>query len=268
MAKKTIVSESSHCCQEQDRLLLTNAHAIIVPLMTVYLLTLIFQLTSLAYSTSQTGQSFQSVLWPSLFMVSVVTLPLAALGLHLGRQFGLGTPLLLSLLYRQTGALQRLYKEVRLAIILGIIFGATMLVVRMLVEPYLPVELPAFGHRGVWGGLLVSAGAAMGEETWFRLGVMTIVIWLLARLAGHKELRPAVAWAAIIVVAFSFGIAHLPQLISYGANSTFAVLTTVMGNVVVAIMYGWCFWRHSLFCAVTAHFAVDVVLHVLPALFV
>jgi len=62
-------------------------------------------------------------------------------------------------------------------------------------------------------------------------------------------------------------LAHLPQLASYGAAAPIAVGATIAGNVIVGILYGWCYWRMGLAAAVTAHFAVDVVLHVLTAAF-
>jgi membrane protease YdiL (CAAX protease family) len=52
---------------------------------------------------------------------------------------------------------------------------------------------------------------------------------------------------------------------SYGAASPFAIGGTIVGNSVVGVLYGWSYWRRSLVAAMVAHFAVDVVLHVLPA---
>ena len=149
---------------------------------------------------------------------------------------------------------------------LGVTVGGIFVLIRMISEPYLPVELPTFGYRGVMGGLLVSAGAAVGEEVWFRLGLMTILVWFAARLFGHWETRSIVAWPIIILTSIGFGLAHLPQLISHGAGSPFAIGGTIIGNSVVGILYGWCYWRRSLMAAIIAHFAVDIAIHALPAL--
>lgn len=74
------------------------------------------------------------------------------------------------------------------------------------------------------------------------------------------------AWSIIVITSLGFGMAHWPQLVSYGAGSPVAMAGTLFGNGVVGILYGWCFWRRSLLAAMVAHFSVDVVLHVLPAL--
>jgi membrane protease YdiL (CAAX protease family) len=174
--------------------------------------------------------------------------------------------LIAALLSRQPGSSQQLLEDARLAGVLGLILGGLLLLVRLISEPYLPPELPAFGHRGAIGGLSVSVGAAVAEEVWFRLGLMTLMVWCVARSLGHREARPIVAWPIIVLTSVAFGMAHLPQLMSYGAGAPFAIGGTIVGNSVVGILYGWLYWRRSLIAAMVAHFSVDVVLHVLPAL--
>jgi len=195
----------------------------------------------------------------------VTTIPAAGLGIWLGRGIGLGTPRLSDLMNKKSDTLKLLQQDARLASILGLVIGAMLLVLRIVTADFLPPELPNLGHRGVLGGLLVSIGAAVGEEVWFRLGLMTLLLWLVTRLFGHEEIRPSVAWTIIILVSFGFGLAHLPQLLSYGAGSPFAIWGTILGNVMVGVLYGWCYWKRSLFAAIVAHFSVDILLHVLPA---
>jgi len=152
-----------------------------------------------------------------------------------------------------------------LACILGLTLGALLLLIRQISAPYLPPEIPAYGFRGVIGGLSVSIGAAVGEEVWFRLGLMTFLVWGLTRLFKGKKARTPITWTIIVFTSVAFGAAHLPQLLAYGAGSPFAIGGTVLGNTAVGILYGWCFWRRSLFAAIIAHFSVDIVLHVIPA---
>lgn len=239
---------------------------ILLPLIVLWGFTVLAQLTSLAFGRSNEAQSFASIVLPSVLFLSAVTLPLSGLGISLGRQVGLGTPLIAALLSKQPGSFQKLRGDAGLAGVLGLALGGMLLLVRMISGPYLPPELPAFGHRGVIGGLSVSFGAAVAEEVWFRLGLMTLLVWCIARLLGDRETRPIVAWVIIIITSVGFGMAHLPQLMSYGAGSPFAIGGTIVGNSVVGILFGWCYWRRSLVAAMIAHFSVDVVLHVFPAL--
>ena len=250
----------------QDMKRANTTQPILVPLLIILLLTFILQLASVAFSSSVKGQDFQSVVLPSILFLCLTTLPLASLGICLGRQIGLGTPLLAALLQNQPGAMDKFFKDARVAMLLGMSMGAALALLRMLTEPWLPPEIAAFGFRGFWGGLLISAGAAVAEEVWFRLGLMTIILWAIIRVLGHTGIRPAVAWPVMITVSVAFGLVHLPQLMSYGAGSPFAIWATIIGNSLVGTMYGWCYWRRSFIAAVIAHFSVDLVIHALPAL--
>jgi hypothetical protein len=241
-------------------------HAILLPLIVVVATTVLAQLVSLGFGRSNEEQSFDSIVLPSVLFLIAVTLPLGGLGIALGRQIGLGTPLLVALLSNQPGSIKILQRDAGLAVVLGFVLGGILLLVRMISGPYLPPELPTFGHRGVIGGLSVSFGAAVAEEVWFRLGLMTFLVWCLSLSLGHREVRPNIAWIIIGITSVGFGLAHLPQLMSYGAGSPFAIGGTIVGNSVVGILYGWCYWRRSLVAAIIAHFAVDLVLHVFPAL--
>ncbi len=246
--------------------LVNEEQPIFILLSFILLLTIAAQIGSLAFTSSFGGKDFQSIILPSILLLSLVTIPLAGLGIWLGRQIGLGMPLFAALFRNQLGSWKKLSEDAKIAITFGLVLGGLLVLVRILTKAYLPPELPAYGHRGVIGGLLVSVGAAIGEEVWFRLGLMTILVWSLMRLFGHQELRPSIVWTVVLVTSISFGLAHLPQLLSYGAGSTVGVVGTIFGNTIVGVFYGWCYWRRSLAAAILAHFSVDVAIHVIPAI--
>ena len=237
-----------------------------VVLMALYVLTLVAQFTSLAFGRSQLEPGLQTMLLPSLIYLSVLTLPSAWIGLRLGPSLGLGAPRLAALLARQPGAMRALVRDVVVAGIPGLLLGAALLALRYAVQPLLPDALPEPGFRGVLGGAAVSFGAAVGEEVWFRLGLMTLLVWVAARLAGNRQASGAVVWFVIALAALGFGLAHVPQMVAYGVTAPLVVASTVAGNVSVGMFYGWCYWRRGLLAAMIAHFTVDIVLHSLPAL--
>lgn len=239
------------------------AYTFTLPFLLLLSLTIMVQLVAVAYTSEQ---RFSEVFLPSVFALLIITAPLAALGLRLGTKIGLGAPLLTALLARSPGAGRQLARDAVLALSSGLVIGAFLWGLRIVVAPYLPPELPELGHRGAMGGLLVSISAAVGEEVWLRLGVMTIIAWLLQRLSGHAVLKPKVAWAAIVSAAIIFSLIHLPQLAAADAATPIGIMATVFGNTLVGTAYGWLFWRRSLIAAILAHFFVDLVLHVLPAL--
>jgi len=239
--------------------------AILLPLVVLLGLTVAAQLVSLAFGRANEEQSFSSIVLPSVLFLSGITLPAIWLGIALGRQIGLGAPLFTGLLFGTPGSIQKLGRDACLACVLGVALGGTLLLIRQICEPHLPPEIPAYGHRGVLGGLAVSLGAAVAEEVWFRLGLMTLLVWCIARLLGDRKPRPLLVWTIIVITSVAFGMAHLPQLMSFGAGSPFAIGGTVLGNTAVGILYGWCYWKRSLIAAIVAHFSVDIVIHVLPA---
>lgn len=196
----------------------------------------------------------------------LVSTTLAALGLWLGSRIGLGAPLLIALLTRNPGALRQVARVTALAAVVGLFVGLFLWLLRLATVDFLPPELPELGHRGAVGGLLVSISAAIGEEVWIRLGVMTIIAWILFRALGRHDLTPRIAWTAILVSALAFGAIHLPQLAAAGAATLIGIAATMLGNTLVGVVCGWFFWRHGIISAIMAHFAIDVVLHVVPAL--
>jgi len=240
-------------------------HTFTLPLIVLVSLTLVTQLASVAYTSEQ---SFSALFLPSMAALLIVTTPLAALGLWLGKQFDLGAPLLTDLITRHHGAGRQLARDALLAVGIGLGVGAFLWILRIVTLPYLPPELPELGHRGVVGGLLVSISAAIGEEVWLRLGVMTVLAWLMLRVLGRSKLRPQVAWVAIVLAAVAFGAIHLPQLAGADAATPIGIAATMFGNTLVGIVCGWLYWQRSLIAAILAHLSIDVVLHVFPALLV
>ncbi len=209
---------------------------------------------------------FADVFLPSTAALLLVTTPLAALGLSLGARVGLGAPLLTALLLRRPGALRQILRVAAAAAGVGVSIGFLLLLLRVVAADLQSPALPELGHRGVLGGFLVSVSAAIGEEVWLRLGVMTTLAWLLTKTVGQDNLTPRIAWAAILVSALAFGAIHLPQLAAAGAATVFGVTGTMFGNAIVGIACGWLFWKFGIISAIAAHFAIDIVLHVLPAL--
>jgi len=232
------------------------------------LATLVTQLSLAVYQNVRTPSAppLPSLLVTGVIILCVLTLPTAGIGLWLGGRLGLGAPLLTDLLARRAGAWKRLRRDTMLAVLLGSTLGTIVIVARVAAEPFLPPDVLAFGARGVLFGLLASVGAAVGEEIWFRLGVMTILVWLFSRTLGHTEVRPTVAWSANLLAALSFGLIHLPSLAQSGAFTPTAAAATMIGNGIVGMAFGWLYWRRSLIAAMVGHLAVDLVLHVLTAI--
>ncbi|MDQ3795842.1 MAG: CPBP family glutamic-type intramembrane protease, partial [Actinomycetota bacterium] len=78
--------------------------------------------------------------------------------------------------------------------------------------------------------------------------------------------RPAagVVWTAMVLATLSFGVVHLPQAAALGGGLPACLVASVLlGNGLGGVVFGWLVLEAGLLAAVTAHFAADIVLHVI-----
>lgn len=234
---------------------------------TITAATLAAQLCLLAFGALDTNQPFAATALPSTLALLAVTIPLTALGLLAWRAIGFGgCPKLYDLLRGVPGTWRSIARDTLVTALAGLLVGLCLVALRFALRDLLPSGLPEPGFRGPLGGLAVSIGAAVGEEVWFRLGLMAGLVWALAAVLRRDEASPAIVWTAILILALVFGAAHIPQLASFGAATSFAVAMTILGNTLVGAMYGWFFWKRGLIAAISAHFWADIALHFVPAL--
>lgn len=231
-------------------------------LVILFLLTVVAQLANIAYESFQNADPFIPKIVPSLLFLSFLTLPSLVVGLTLGRDLGLGF-----FNNSKSGQIQTLKHMLLVSIIAGIILGLLLLGMRAALLSYLPENIPQFGFRGFLGGMLVSLGGAVGEEIWFRFGLMTLMLWSVKKVLKLNHLSDKIVLSMILLSGVLFGMAHLPQLASFDSATQFAVWATILGNLLASVLYGWCFWRYGLLYAIIAHFSLDMVLHAFPALF-
>ena len=222
----------------------------------LYLLTLASQIAFPLYQAVQQGENYLPQLLPSLVFLSILGIPTIAIGLFLGPRLGIG-------IINQKSQHQ-VWSGLGIAVVAGMLLGGLLLLLRVWLASYLPDEIPAYGFRGFVGGVLVSFGAAVGEEIFFRFGLLTLLLFMVQKWR-KTPVSNTVFWSVVVVVSVLFGAAHLPQLLSYGAETSFAVSATIIGNVMVSLLFSWCFWRFGLASAMVAHFSVDIVLHAFSA---
>ncbi|MDC0602390.1 CPBP family intramembrane metalloprotease [Aliiglaciecola sp.] len=229
----------------------------------LYFATIAAQLGNLAYQAQEKEFSFLSQLVPSVLFLSVLTIPALLVGLLLGPKVGIA-----AFDNRPSVNRAQFKQAIVFTIVSSILLGSALLVLRWMLLAYLPAEIPEYGFRGFAGGTVVSISAAVGEEVWFRFGLMTLALWAAQKFVNNRSLTIKHVLPIIVGIGVLFGLAHLPQLASFGADTQFAVWATILGNISVSILFGWCFWRYGLVYAILAHFSLDMVLHALPALFI
>jgi membrane protease YdiL (CAAX protease family) len=151
-----------------------------------------------------------------------------------------------------------------LALGLGIGVGVADIVLDTISSRLIVTDQPGLSEPPWFLGLMGSIGAGIVEETCFRLGVMSTVVWLLAKLLEKNKASPAVIWSVIILAGVLFGAAHIPRLMGLVPDATkLMMLLVVLGNLINGAAFGWLFWRKGLIAAITAHIAQDILTHVL-----
>jgi membrane protease YdiL (CAAX protease family) len=191
---------------------------------------------------------------------------LAWAGLAMGRSVGLDAPLVRAWVGRTTFDGPRRWGA---AIVTGALAGGAILGLDATCFAKVVAAVPGgVPHVAWWQGALASFYGGIGEEVQVRLFFMTAIAWLLAKLSGKRAAgeRPP-AWvfiAALIVSALAFGAGHLPATaMVFGSLTPIVVTRTVLLNTVGGLAFGAVYWRWGLEHAMVAHFAGDVVLHVI-----
>lgn len=213
----------------------------------------------------QTGKaqiSYLAVAGSVLLQSGLGSFVLAWLGLWFGERYGLTAPWLRAWVYRQPQP--RAPHRWWWAVVLGVFTGLSTIAIG--------TDWQHLGHPPAaqmldwaWRGALAMFQGGIVEEIISRLFVMSLLVWLIARLGGG--VRPWMFVVAIMVAALLFGVLHLPAAFRVGmANSPLAIARIVFPNLVVGLSCGWLFWKYGLEHAMVAHFAGDFVLHVVAQL--
>lgn len=188
----------------------------------------------------------------------VLTGLLGWLGLWLGERYGLGAPWLRAWVYRQPQP--QAPHRWRWAILLGVVSAVLVLA--------LNAQHQGAGHPAAsrlldlaWRGALASLYGGIVEEVLCRLFLVSLLVWLLARLGGGP--RPWMFVVAIVLAALIFGAGHLSAAFNAGMlHGPLTVTRIVLLNALVGLPLGWLFWKYGLEHAMLAHFSADLVLHV------
>lgn len=204
---------------------------------------------------------------------------IAIVGLFLASRCGLGAPILTGLLHGEPAG-DRVRGMLLPSIALGIAGGIVVIAAdAALFGPLLAEEMNRLGigipasqlMPPAWQGLLASFYGGIVEEIMLRLGLMTLIAWILKWFwhTPPPNPRPAggAVWTANIIAAVLFGLAHLPATFALGLPPDALVISrAIILNGVIGVIAGWLYWRHGIESAMVAHFSADIVLHVLMPL--
>lgn len=125
---------------------------------------------------------------------------------------------------------------------------------------------PGMGNPSPLEWLFRSLSAALTEEIVFRLGMMTLFVWMIRLIVKKPAFSNPSLWVGNLLAALVFAGAHLPPVLSVDAPNWNLVILIVVFNSLAGVVMGWLYVRYCLLAAIVAHFFADFVQHVIPRL--
>jgi hypothetical protein len=117
--------------------------------------------------------------------------------------------------------------------------------------------------------IVASIAAAIGEEVIFRLFFISFWVWLVSAVLLKGRWQTPIFWIVAVVSALLFSFGHLPSLMFlYGFESFQAVPLALLVEMVIlngslSLLAARYFRIYGFLAAVSIHFWVDVVWHVM-----
>jgi hypothetical protein len=140
----------------------------------------------------------------------------------------------------------------------GLIAGLLIICTSWLFMPFLPKDFLEMGAKHNPSLLVKLFYGGITEEILMRFGLMSVITWILIRIARSKH--ESIYWMAIIMTSIVFGLAHLPIALSYAQSSHVLVSSYVLiGNGIGGIIFGYVYWKYGISYAMIAHAFTHVV---------
>ena len=121
-----------------------------------------------------------------------------------------------------------------------------------------------------WKGMLASFYGGIAEEVIMRFFMVALLVFIIIKIPGREDarFRKKAIVAAVIIVAFLFGLGHLPAA-GLSTNLTVpVVIRVILVNTLGGLIFGFVFIRNGLFHAMIAHFTADLmILFIFPTIY-
>lgn len=191
-------------------------------------------------------------------------------GLWLGTRVGLDAPVLRKLVRGDASELNPFRAAWGYALLWGLIGGVAVYAVAKAVpqetigQNINQEAVKAITSAPPWIPALASVGAGLSEETQFRYGVMALFVWIGCVITDTNRPGQLNVWLSNILATLPFSAMHIANLVAIGGDITPASLGFIFfGNGLIALGFGWLYWRYGIESAMLSHIAVDIVMKVL-----
>jgi hypothetical protein len=186
--------------------------------------------------------------------------PACAVGVWLGKRVGLG-----SRLRELVSGMPGGWERVRLGFLPAVLVGLTLGGVGFFAQNSIPKRalMPGLNNPNTVEWFLRCLSAALTEEIFFRLGLLTLFVWVLRSIVKKPAIDVPSLWVGNLLAALVFAGAHLPQLTFHGCS---LLIPVVVFSTSAGMVMGWLYMRYGLVSAVVAHFICDLMVYVVPRL--
>jgi hypothetical protein len=192
-----------------------------------------------------------------------------SLGLVLAPKAGIEMPFLQRWFYGGPAPLPK--NPARISLLAGVVMAAILLLVfYTFFLPRIP-EWPIAVEVAmpIWKRLLSCLYGAINEEIVARLFALSLLLWLLRKIARQQspQASPLVFWIANVIVAGLFALGHIPAAKVFLQITPLVIVALLTINGSASLLFGYLCWKRGLEAAMLAHFSADFMLHVIGPMF-
>src|SRR4051812_37206004 len=191
-----------------------------------------------------------------------------SLGLVLAPKAGIELPVLQRWVYSGPAPLPNPSVRTPLA---GVVMAAILLLVFYTFFlpriPEWPIAVEA--AMPIWRRFLSCFYGAINEEIVARLFALSLLLWLLRKIARQQSPRasPIIFWIANVIVAGLFALGHIPAAKVFLQITPIVIVALFTINGSASLLFGYLCWKRGLEAAMLAHFSADFMLHVIGPMF-
>ncbi|MEL3974419.1 CPBP family intramembrane glutamic endopeptidase [Rossellomorea oryzaecorticis] len=182
------------------------------------------------------------------------------IGLWLAKKVKLGAPVI-EVFFNKSKPLRSFRMKGIHSALYGILAGVAISMFSLIVSKPLGVDNSSLNEPAWWLGTLGSFGAAVNEESIFRLFLVTLILWLFLKFTNGAVTKPKI-WTAIIISSLVFGVMHYSVAAANVEMTIGVILSMLVINGIGGLVFGALFVFMGLEFAIIAHFMADIVLHV------
>lgn len=221
-----------------------------------------------------TGQLPDAPLWILVAILivqaGVFVLVTCALGVVLTRSVPFGIPYLEALVERRP--LPKGFPRLAgVSIAVGAGLGALVVLIdTMVFSTPISESIGSVLAIPTWQRFLAAFYGGINEELLMRFFAMTLIAWIIARVARRPrgQVTSGIAWASIVVTALLFSVGQLYLTFNPADITLSDYFHAICLNGIAGAVLGILYWRRGLESAMVAHFTSSLMMFVvIPAFF-